>query len=586
MEKIIASITKEIKGKIYEVYPYSKTTAISDKDNNNLQNILDNKVDKEVGKELISKEEVERLSNITEYDDSNIINTLNNKVDKVDGKDLSSNDFTDDLKSKIATSYSKEELDSKFSTKANASSLANKVDKVDGKGLSSNDFTDDLKTNYDSSYENTHSHSNKSTIDKLSESNDGKLQYNGVTIDGSGSTISVDSELSSSSENPVQNKVIYQSLTNKVDKLSGKDLSSNDFTDDLKTNYDSSYENTHSHSNKSTIDKLSESNDGKLQYNGVTIDGSGSTISVDSELSSSSENPVQNKVIYQSLTNKVDKLSGKDLSTNDFTDDLKDKIETLYSKDELDSKFSTKANASSLANKVDKVVGKDLISITEIDRLMGVTNYDDTDINNALSNKVDKLVGKDLSSNDFTDELKDKIDLIDVSSDGTKYLSNDGTYKIVSSGSNVTVDAELSTTSENPVQNKVITSAINSIIDGHYVGTPSGTTYTTLWEGKVYSRNSTIELSESFKNYDQLILYGEINYSTPGINKCQFSMLTSDIEPSTICDEYFFFWYVSKYTIRYSSLHFTSNTEMIIDTIQSNSTSTYGAFTKIVGIKY
>ena len=495
--KIIASITKEIKGKIYEVYPYSKTTAISDKDNNNLQNILDNKVDKEVGKELISKEEVERLSNITEYDDSNIINTLNNKVDKVDGKDLSSNDFTDDLKSKIATSYSKEELDSKFSTKANASSLANKVDKVDGKGLSSNDFTDDLKTNYDSSYENTHSHSNKSTIDKLSESNDGKLQYNGVTIDGSGSTISVDSELSSSSENPVQNKVIYQSLTNKVDKLSGKDL-----------------------------------------------------------------------------------------STNDFTDDLKDKIETLYSKDELDSKFSTKANASSLANKVDKVVGKDLISITEIDRLMGVTNYDDTDINNALSNKVDKLVGKDLSSNDFTDELKDKIDLIDVSSDGTKYLSNDGTYKIVSSGSNVTVDAELSTTSENPVQNKVITSAINSIIDGLYVGTPSGTTYTTLWEGKVYSRNSTIELSESFKNYDQLILYGEINYSTPGINKCQFSMLTSDIEPSTICDEYFFFWYVHKYTIRYSSLHFTSNTEMIIDTIQSNSTSTYGAFTKIVGIKY
>ena len=376
MEKIIASITKEINGKIYEVYPYSKTTAISDKDNNNLQNILDNKVDKEVGKELISKEEVERLSNITEYDDSNIINTLNNKVDKVDGKDLSSNDFTDDLKSKIATSYSKEELDSKFSTKANASSLANKVDKVDGKGLSSNDFTDDLKTNYDSSYENTHSHSNKSTIDKLSESNDGKLQYNGVTIDGSGSTISVDSELSSSSENPVQNKVIYQSLTNKVDKLSGKDL-----------------------------------------------------------------------------------------STNDFTDDLKDKIETLYSKDELDSKFSTKANASSLANKVDKVVGKDLISITEIDRLMGVTNYDDTDINNALSNKVDKLVGKDLSSNDFTDELKDKIDLIDVSSDGTKYLSNDGTYKIVSSGSNVTVDAELSTTSENPVQNKSVTSSIYDIKD-------------------------------------------------------------------------------------------------------------------------
>ena len=41
---------------------------------------------------------------------------------------------------------------------------------------------------------------------------------------------------------------------------------------------------------------------------------------VDDELSTTSENPVQNKIIKAALDNKVDKVSGKGLSTNDYTD--------------------------------------------------------------------------------------------------------------------------------------------------------------------------------------------------------------------------------------------------------------------------
>ena len=49
-------------------------------------------------------------------------------------------------------------------------------------------------------------------------------------------------------------------------------------------------------------------------------------ITVDSALSSSSTNPVQNKVVNAALGNKVDKVSGKGLSTNDYTTTEKNKL--------------------------------------------------------------------------------------------------------------------------------------------------------------------------------------------------------------------------------------------------------------------
>ena len=50
---------------------------------------------------------------------------------------------------------------------------------------------------------------------------------------------------------------------------------------------------------------------------------------VDSTLSTTSTNPVQNKVISDSLNSKVDKIDGKSLSTNDFTDTLMAKLDGI-----------------------------------------------------------------------------------------------------------------------------------------------------------------------------------------------------------------------------------------------------------------
>lgn len=50
-------------------------------------------------------------------------------------------------------------------------------------------------------------------------------------------------------------------------------------------------------------------------------------ISVDTALSSSSPRPVANKTITQALANKVNAITGKGLSTNDFTNEYKNKLD-------------------------------------------------------------------------------------------------------------------------------------------------------------------------------------------------------------------------------------------------------------------
>lgn len=58
--------------------------------------------------------------------------------------------------------------------------------------------------------------------------------------------------------------------------------------------------------------------------------------SADSSLSSTSINAIQNKVVYDALNNKVDKVSGKQLSTEDFTTALKERLENFKSYDDTE----------------------------------------------------------------------------------------------------------------------------------------------------------------------------------------------------------------------------------------------------------
>lgn len=104
-----------------------------------------------------------------------------------------------------------------------------------------------------------------------------KSKLNGIDA-GANKTV-VDSNMSSTSTNPVQNKVVQSAIDGKVDKVSGRGLSTNDYT---------------------TIEK------NKL----AGIESGANKTTVDSAMSSTSTNPVQNKVVQTALGSKLDKSGG------------------------------------------------------------------------------------------------------------------------------------------------------------------------------------------------------------------------------------------------------------------------------------
>ena len=88
-----------------------------------------------------------------------------------------------------------------------------------------------------------HSHDNKAVLDKFAESKDGKPTYDGEALGGGGASTAEDVSYTNTQLPNVEN---------------------------VKTALDNLVSNSHSHANKDTLDKLSDSN-GKLQYNGSDV---------------------------------------------------------------------------------------------------------------------------------------------------------------------------------------------------------------------------------------------------------------------------------------------------------------------------
>ena len=144
-------------------------------------------------------------------------------------------------------------------------------------------------------------------------------------------------------------EALIAGLATKVDKVTGKDLSTNDFTDAYKTKLDGIEANANAYvlpqASASTLggvkvgDNLAiDSSTGVLSgnYSAATTSANGlmsstdkskldgiaagaTAVTVDSSITSSSENPVQSAAIYTALAGKVDTDPGKGLSSNDYT---------------------------------------------------------------------------------------------------------------------------------------------------------------------------------------------------------------------------------------------------------------------------
>lgn len=115
-----------------------------------------------------------------------------------------------------------------------------------------------------------------------------------------------------------------------------------------------------------------------------------------------STNAQSGKAVAEAIENKVDKESGKSLSTNDFTDEHKDMIEEFQ------------FNLGDLSN----------LKTDVTDNLVGA-------LNELYDLKVDTIYGKGLSSNDFSDEYVEMLEENNVHIGTMTNLKTDNTDSIV-----------------------------------------------------------------------------------------------------------------------------------------------------------
>ena len=232
---------------------------------------------------------------------------LNNKVDKVEGKGLSTEDYTTAEKQKLAglSNYNDTEvkaditelqsnvgtLQSDVSTaKENISTLQEDVTGIEGNVSTLTQSVSTLDTTVDGL---------NTTVEGL-ETDVTELQGTVSDVEGSVSTLQTN-------------------LNNKVDKVQGKGLSTNDFTNAYKTKLDglNNYDDT---TVKQDITEL------QTDVNALETTVGNHTKSIETNTTDITTLKGNVQTLQTNLGNKVDKVTGKGLSTNDYTTTEKNKL--------------------------------------------------------------------------------------------------------------------------------------------------------------------------------------------------------------------------------------------------------------------
>lgn len=230
------------------------------------------------------------------------------------------------------------------------------------------------------------------SVNNITPDSNGNVTVNVGTGGGGtgGTNITVDSTLSSTSTNPVQNKVIYAALNNKLDKNGTATYAACDSSGNI---ISSTYaKKTDLNSYVKSINNMKPDSAGNVN---ISSSGGGSNITVDTALSGTSSNAIANKAVYAALNNKLDKTGT--------------------------AAAATKATQDSYGN----------VIVTTYARKSDLSGYVKT-INN---------------------QEPDTNGNINISTGGA------GT------GTNITVDTTLSSTSNNPIANKAVYTAVNNKLD-------------------------------------------------------------------------------------------------------------------------
>lgn len=241
-----------------------------------------------------------------------------------------------------------------------------------------------------------------------------KLTIDGVIYNIISATTTVDDALSTTSTNPVENRVITNALDNKQEQLTVNPTGT------------------------------AEASLEKVAIDGVIYNISSATTTVDDALSITSTNPVENRVITNALNDKVDSSTLNAMSLK-----ISDQLSQDPSAEIAQSLTITVGGASTIYNLPTQIIVDDALSPTSTNPVQ----------NGVITTELNLKVSRS--------ELEDSMDSFTFSTERMEGGSNLGSITIgtdiwnIPESKTITVDDALSDTSENPVQNKVIKSALD-----------------------------------------------------------------------------------------------------------------------------
>ena len=310
------------------------------------------------------------------------------------------------------------------------------------------------------------------SVNNITPDSNGNVTVNVGTGGGGtgGTNITVDSTLSSTSTNPVQNKVLYAALNNKLDKNGTATYAARDSSGNI---ISSTYaKKTDLNSYVKSINNMKPDSAGNVN---ISSSGGGSNITVDTALSGTSSNAIANKAVYAALNNKLDKTGTAAAATKATQDSYGNVIVTTYArKSDLSGYVKTINNQEPDANGNINIStgGAGTGPNITVDSTLSSTSNNpiaNKAVYTAVNNKLDKTgiaayATRDSSGNVIINTYATKNEL----SGCVKSINNitpdrSGNVNISTSGggANITVDTVLSANSANAIANKAVYNALS-----------------------------------------------------------------------------------------------------------------------------
>lgn len=109
------------------------------------------------------------------------------------------------------------------------------------------------------------------------------------------------------------------------------------------------------------------------------------------------------------LETKVDKVEGKQLSTEDYTTEEKNKLAGLENYDDTDIKNDIAANTVAIEAEVERAKAAEKVNADAITTEVERATTAEGELNTKIDTKVDKVEGKQLSTEDYTTAEKTKL---------------------------------------------------------------------------------------------------------------------------------------------------------------------------------